>query len=129
MPGRCLLDTNIVIALFNGDPGVESQLREAWEVYLSAVVLGELYFGAAKSQRPEANRARVEAFAAACPLIGSDGGTALEYGLVKARLEGKGKPIPDNDLWIAACSLQHGLILVTRDAHFEHVEGLLFESW
>lgn len=44
-------------------------------------------------------------------------------------LKRKGKPIPENDVWIAACALQHDLILVTRDGHFEYVEGLRFESW
>jgi tRNA(fMet)-specific endonuclease VapC len=58
-----------------------------------------------------------------------DGATALEYGYVKTGLKKRGKPIPENDVWIAACAFQHDLILVTRDGHFEYVEGLRFESW
>jgi tRNA(fMet)-specific endonuclease VapC len=129
MPGRYLLDTNIVIALFNGDPGVKARLQASPEIFLSSVVLGELYFGAIKSSRTEANRARIEDFAAFCPLVVTDGGTALEYGIVKTALKRKGKPIPENDVWIAACALQHDLILVSRDGHFEYVEGLRFEAW
>jgi tRNA(fMet)-specific endonuclease VapC len=129
MPGRFLLDTNIIIALFNGDPDVEARLQGSAEVFLSSVVLGELYFGAARSGRPEANKARVQDFAASCPLVGTDEGTALEYGRVKTGLKRKGKPIPENDVWIAASAFQHDLVLVTRDGHFASVEGLRFESW
>ena len=62
--GRFLLDTNIVIALLEGDDEVLSSLDLASEVHISAVVVGELFFGAAKSSRPAENTARVERFAA-----------------------------------------------------------------
>lgn len=129
MPGRYLLDTNIIIALFNGDPGVEARLQASSEIFLSSVVLGELYYGAANSGRLRTNMARVEEFAASCPLVGIDGSTALGYGTVKTRLKKIGRPIPENDLWIAACALQHDLVLVTRDGHFEDIEGLQLEAW
>jgi len=127
--GRYLLDTNIVIALFKGEPGVKARLEASSEIFLSSVVLGELYFGAANSGQPVANKAKVEDFAASCPLAVSDRVTALEYGSVKTGLKRKGKPIPENDIWIAACAFQHDLTLVTRDGHFEYVEGLQHESW
>jgi tRNA(fMet)-specific endonuclease VapC len=41
----------------------------------------------------------------------------------------KGKPIPENDIWIAAIAEQHQLTLVTRDSHFQHVDGLVIEQW
>lgn len=129
MPGRYLLDTNIIIALFNGDPEVEARLQASSEIFLSSVVLGELYYGAANSGRLKTNMARVEEFATSCPLVGIDGSTALAYGTVKTRLRKIGRPIPENDLWIAACALQHDLVLVTRDGHFEDIEGLQLESW
>ena len=62
--GRFLLDTNIVIALLGGDEMVLANLEQAAEVFLPAVVLGELFFGAAKSSRPVENTAKVEEFAA-----------------------------------------------------------------
>ena len=71
----------------------------------------------------------MEEFAASCPLVAIDGLSALHYGTVRTQLKRKGRPIPENDIWIAACAFQHGLILVTRDGHFEDVEGLPFESW
>jgi len=71
----------------------------------------------------------VEEFAASCPLVGIDGATALGYGAVKTELKKKGRPIPENDLWIAACAIQYDLILVTRDGHFDPIGGLQLESW
>ena len=58
-----------------------------------------------------------------------DAETSLEYGKIWADLAGKGKPIPTNDIWIAALSIQHGLKLITNDKHFAHIEGLDHESW
>ena len=65
MSGRVLLDTNIVIALFAKEAVIQQRLAETDEVFVSSVVLGELYYGAQKSSRVEANIARVSTFAAA----------------------------------------------------------------
>jgi len=126
---RYLLDTNTVIALFGGEAEVQARLDVAQEVFVPSIALGELHFGAAKSGRPEANAARVEEFAASCTVTGTDAGTARRYGLIKAKLKKRGRPIPENDLWIASCALQYGFVLVSRDGHFEYVEGLEVEAW
>jgi len=55
--------------------------------------------------------------------------TATHYARIKNDLRLKGKPIPENDIWIAALALQHGLILATRDAHFGEVDGLTVVRW
>ena len=55
MNGRFLLDTNIVIALFRGDPAIDSKIANAMEVFVPSIVLGELYFGAANSQHAAEN--------------------------------------------------------------------------
>ena len=70
--GRFLLDTNIVIALLEGDATVLSNLDRAPEVFIPAVVLGELFFGAAKSGRPSENTAKVERFAAGRAVVSCD---------------------------------------------------------
>jgi len=54
---------------------------------------------------------------------------ALIYGRVKNELHRKGTPIPENDVWIAALALQHGLAVATRDRHFDAVDGLCVEAW
>ena len=55
--------------------------------------------------------------------------TANEYGLIKISLRAKGRPIPDNDAWIAALARQYNLPLATRDEHFAEVEGVVLERW
>lgn len=129
MSGRVLLDTNIVIALFQGDNSVEQRLSAVDEVFLSSIVLGELYFGALKSSRTDENVTRVEEFASVCSLLACDQNTAREYGKVKEVLRAKGKPIPENDVWVAAVAQQHELTLITRDLHFDELDGLNQEQW
>lgn len=129
MSGRYLLDTSIVVALFRGERTIEARLVEDVEIFLPSVVLGELYFGAAHSHRRDANAARIDEFATACTLLPIDRETARLYGRLKSQLRAGGHPIPENDLWIASCALQHDLVLVTRDGHFAEVEGIVSESW
>lgn len=127
--GKILLDTNIVIALLEGDESVLANLDEASEVFVSSIVLGELFFGAAKSGRPAENIARIERFAAGRSILSCDLPVAREYGRLKHGLRAKGKPLPENDIWIAATARCHQLVLVTRDHHFAHVDNLITESW
>ncbi len=129
MSGRYLLDTNIVIALFGQDEDIVARLAREPEVFLSAVVLGELYFGAANSGRPQKNAARVDEFAATCLLVPVDDRIARRFGQMRADLRRRGRPIPEHDLWIAASAVVHGLTVVTRDSHFQEVEGLSLEAW
>lgn len=86
-------------------------------------------YGAYKSTRVESNLRRVREFASTVMVLGTDSDTAAAYGRIKAALRSKGRQIPDNDMWIAAISLQHHLTLVTRDAHFDEVDGLVTEHW
>jgi tRNA(fMet)-specific endonuclease VapC len=55
--------------------------------------------------------------------------TAQHYGRIRNDLRAIGRPVPENDLWIAAIARQHGLTLVTRDQHFQHIVGLSLEMW
>src|SRR4028118_2373329 len=114
MGGRYLLDTNIVIAIFNGENGIGQRLETRSEIFLCSVVFGELYFGAVKSNRPQASRERGEECARFCTLVGADTGTGRSYGELKLHLRRKGLPIPENNIWIAACALEHGPTPGTR---------------
>ena len=126
---RFLLDTNIIIALLEGDETVLSNLDRAHEVFISAIALGELFFGAAKSGRPIEARTKVERFAAGSFVLACDLEVAREYGYLRQGLRAKGRPLPENDIWIAAIAKCHNLVLVTRDQHFRDVDDLLLESW
>ena len=129
MNGRYLLDTNIVIAIFADEVVVRQQLAGAGEVFIPSIVLGELYYGAQKSARIASNVARVDEFAATNSVLACDTETARRYGEIKSELRAKGRPIPENDIWIAAIAKQHQLTLVTRDGHFNNVDELLIEIW
>lgn len=88
-----------------------------------------MFFGAAESGRPSENTAKVERFAAGRSIIACDLDVAREYGRLKQRLREKVRPIPENDIRIAATAIHHGLVLVTRDRHFQEVEDLDTEDW
>ncbi|NJR38749.1 MAG: type II toxin-antitoxin system VapC family toxin [Leptolyngbyaceae cyanobacterium CSU_1_4] len=129
MSGRFLLDTNIVIALFADEAIVKGNLAQVSEVFIPSFVIGELCYGARKSGRVEANLARVDELVAGITILIGDAETARRYGEVKNNLRLKGRPLPENDVWIAALALQHDLILVTRDAHFQEVKSLKTAAW
>lgn len=128
MTGRYLLDTNIIIALFADEEIVKDNLAQASEVFIPSIVIGELYYGARKSRRVEKNLARVDELVAGSTVLMCDAETARQYGEVKNKLRLKGRPLPENDVWITALTLQHALILVTRDA-FQEVENLQTVAW
>jgi tRNA(fMet)-specific endonuclease VapC len=121
-----LLDTNMYVAFKRGDDDAVELLRLADEVHLSTVVLGELLAGFAAGSRERRNREELTAFLESprVRIDAVDEGTADYYGRIFALLRRKGRPIPTNDLWIAATALQHGLVLATRDDHFAAIEGL-----
>ena len=127
--GKFLLDTNIVIALLGGEEAVLSNLDQALEVFVPAIVFGELFFGAAKSSRPHENSAKLEQFAVSRIILPCDLRVAREYGRLKQDLRKRGKPIPENDIWSAAIATSHELVLATRDRHFRDVDSLVIAVW
>ena len=128
-PGRILADTNAIIALLRGDEGVAELLDAAPEVLLSAVVLGELTYGALNSRAVDANLAKLSDLARQCRFVPVDEPIVAEYGRVKTELKKQGRPIPENDIWIAAVARQHLLTIATRDKHFQAVDDVANEIW
>ena len=129
MNGRYLLDTNIIIALFANDLAVVERLSRATDVFVPVVALGELYYGARKSARIEANLSKIDKLASTAAVLGCNVATAAQYGIVKNALREIGRPIPENDIWIAAVAKQHNLTLVSRDEHFREVAEPAVEIW
>lgn len=127
--GNYLLDTNIVIRMFSGEPTIQEKMQYETTVFLASPVIGELYYGAQKSDKVTENLHRINMFVEEHIFLPCDLETAQWYGIIKNQLQRKGRPIPDNDIWIAAIAMQHGLVLVTRDAHFDEVESLQTERW
>jgi tRNA(fMet)-specific endonuclease VapC len=120
MSGRFLLDTNIVIALFADEAIVKDNLVQASEVFIPNIVIGKLRYGARKSGRVEANLAKVDELVAGSTILVCDAETAWQCGEVKNKLRLKGRPLPENDVWIAALARQHELILVLGTSQAVH---------
>jgi tRNA(fMet)-specific endonuclease VapC len=127
---RLLLDTNVLADFFAGDPETVEAFQRVSSLAVNAVVLGELLAGFGMGTRAGENRRQLARFLANPRVdllpLGSD--TAEHYAGVFSQLRRKGRPIPSNDMWVAASALQHGLMLFTRDAHFGEIEGLLTAS-
>jgi len=121
-----LLDTNAYTAFMLGAAEVIEVIAHADQLFLTPIVLGELLGGFAAGTREPKNRAELARFldSPRVEVLGVTAQTADSYALVYAGLRRKGQPIPTNDLWIAASALEHGAALLTRDAHFSHIDGL-----
>lgn len=126
-----LFDINVIIAALREEESVTRRLAKlsSDSLFIPAIALGELYFGALKSARPVENLARFQQFAANSNVLSCNEATAHRYGSTRDALRRIGRPITENDLWISAIALQNGLTLISRDAHFSHIVGLLTENW
>ena len=122
---KLLLDTSVLVDLFEGDQALALTLRQYRSMYVPIVVLGELLAGARRSRRVRENVERIERFAGKHHVLPCDQTTASHYADIANQLRARGKPIPQNDMWIAAVALQHGLPVASRDEHFDHVESLV----
>ena len=129
MAGSVLVDTNVVVAYFRGDRIMHPRFAGVSPIYLPWVVLGELHFGAQRAQRRQEQLAYIYDLLTYAAVLFPDQDTTEVYGQVKAELARLGKPIPDNDLWIAAMARQYDLPLATRDAHFAQVPALKTLAW
>jgi predicted nucleic acid-binding protein len=124
-----ILDTNGLSAMADGDTSLEPLLQQAAEIAVPVIVLGEYRYGIRQSR----HRARYERWLAevlaSCRVLVVDEGTAGQYAEVRDELKRSGRPIPGNDLWIAALARQHSLPLLSRDQHFDFVAGLKRVGW
>ena len=121
-----VLDTNAYVAFKRGEDGIVSVIQHCPELLICATVLGELLAGFAAGTREAKNRQELSLFMQSPRVrqVVCGSVTADNYALIYAALRRKGKPIPSNDLWIAASALEHGAGLLSLDAHFAEVDGL-----
>jgi len=123
---RILLDTNAFRKLFEEDEKVVKKIFAAVEVYASPIVIGELYYGYIGGSREASNREWLQKAILILDMevVSIDKETADVYARIKEGLRKKGKPIPTNDIWIAAQAMELGAKLVTFDGHFKEIAGL-----
>ena len=130
MMKRILLDTNGYAAFKRKDPIAGAVIRSVEYIGLSVVVLGELLGGFKGGSKEAKNIEELNEFmdSPRIHLIQIDEETAEFYAKIYWDLKKKGKPIPSNDMWVAASAMRHGLSLFTLDEHFNSVDGLILKS-
>ena len=129
---KYLLDTDTCVFWLKGNEHIEQKVLAVGidNVALSFINVSELYYGAYKSQRVEANLAMVRRLTTQLHVVESDETISEMFGELKATLESAGTIIDDADLYIAACSVVHGLTLVTNNTkHFKRIKGLRLQNW
>ncbi|MEA2164547.1 MAG: tRNA(fMet)-specific endonuclease VapC [Thermoanaerobaculia bacterium] len=132
MKKRLAVDSSAVIDLMREERDTPPQLHgKEYLVHLPLPVLGELYFGAFSSQRPEHNVSRLRRVTVPWPILRPDEETARIYAQLRLRVVGSGPIAPSklNDFWIAAICVQHDLPLLTSDRGFDHIAGITVIRW
>src|SRR5690606_27853193 len=98
-------DTNIVIEIFEGNKSYADRINKFTGFYTSSIVVGELYVGINRVKNKSKHLKKLKDFLQLCTVLHADETTAAHYGSILASLYKKGKPIPTNDIWIAATAL------------------------
>lgn len=124
-----ILDTNALSAFVDGEAGVGDLVRHAGRVAVPVVVLGEFLYGISRSRHRRHYEDWLAAHLPGFEVFRVTEETAAVYARVRGGLRRAGRPIPANDLWIAALALQHGMPVVSRDGHFDVVPGLARRPW
>ncbi len=124
---RVALDTNRLTDLFQGDRALAQRLGACEEVWIPLVVLAEIKAGFYGGARPHQNETLLRELLAKTTVgvLLPSRETAEHYARLFVQLKRAVTPIPDNDLWIAALALEHDLLLITRDQHFQRIPQLL----
>ena len=123
-----LVDTNVIIRFFKGETELFSLFDDMENLYISSITVGELMYGAELSKKSDFNRENYFCFCQQMKVLYPDLEIAKSYGIIKASLKSKCKPIPENDIWIAATCHAADLILITGDSDFDFVDEISVEK-
>jgi tRNA(fMet)-specific endonuclease VapC len=124
-----IVDTNALSAAADDDPAIISTLARADQMAIPVIVLGEYRYGMAQSRHRSTYENWLAGLLRDCAVLDITEPTTEHYAEIVLELKRKGKPIPTNDLWIAALSRQHALPILSRDRHFDQVTGLKRIGW
>jgi len=126
---QVMLDTSAYSAFMRGHAEVRLALQQADEIYLNPVILGELLAGFMRGKRKKKNEKELQMFLSSprVNVVDLDEDTSERYAVILNSLWKAGTPIPTNDIWIAASAMQHGVRLLTGDAHYQRVTQVLVE--
>jgi predicted nucleic acid-binding protein len=122
------MDTNGLSALAEGEPALESMLRQAAQVAIPGIVLEEYRYGISRSRYRKYEQWLSE-YLSSFRILDVDERTSVHYSAVRRERKKAGTPIPSHDAWIAALCRQHPLPLLSRDRHFDAVPGIIRLEW
>ena len=127
---RVVIDTNIYTAFKRNHPPIVQSFKHLDFIGIDVTVLAELYAGFKGGKKETINVKELEGFlnTSRVHILNHDKNTAEFYANIFNVLKNKGKPIPTNDIWIAASSMQNGLSLFTLDIHFREIDGLILKT-
>lgn len=128
---RLLLDTSAYSAFMRGHADVCAVVRTNEEIFLNSIVMGELTAGFIKGSRRRKNEDELRRFLASprVEILDVTEETAERYAVIVNSLWQLGKPIPTNDIWIAASAMEYGLRLVTTDEHYRHISQIMVDHF
>ena len=124
-----ILDTNALSAFIDGDIAIGNALSGLPRAAIPVIVLGEFRYGIAGSRHRKTYEAWLLSHLRKFDILSITDATTLHYATLRAALKQRGRPIPANDVWIAALALQHQLPVLTRDAHFDYVTEIRRVAW
>jgi predicted nucleic acid-binding protein len=124
-----IVDTNALSAAADSDPAVLAILGRAEQMAIPVIVLGEYRYGIAQSRKRASYESWLTGLLRDCLVLDINEPTTQHYAQIVLDLKRLGKPIPTNDLWIAALCRQHSLPLLSRDRHFDLVAGNKRMGW
>ena len=124
-----ILDTNALSAAADQEPAALRIVADAESLALPVIVLGEYRLGIAQSRHRKDYENWLREWIAAVTVLEVDEETTRSYAAIGLELKKIGRPIPVNDLWIAALCRQHSLPLLSRDRHFDLVAGIERMEW
>lgn len=124
-----ILDTNALSAAADDDPAIITLIADAEEMALPVIVLGEYRHGIALSRNRASYENWLTGLLSDCIVLDVNEPTTRHYAEINLELRRMGKPIPTNDIWIAALCRQHSLPLLSRDRHFDLVAGNRRIDW
>lgn len=127
--GTVILDTDAISALFEGNSALERLLEGKDQPSLPVIAIGEYRYGIRRSRLRRQLEPLLETLIAESKVLAIEERTTVAYATVREELREAGRPIPENDVWIAALARQHALPVVSLDSHFDNVSGVERLAW
>ena len=124
-----ILDTTALSDFLKEEPGIRPIVAGSASFNIPVIVLGEYRFGLRLSKSREVLEAKLDELIKDVRVLPIEEPTTVAYADIRSELKAAGTPIPEHDLWIAALVRQHSLPRLSKDRHFDRVQGISRVSW